>query len=78
MECQLFMIKNNCSSQNFNFLGKKILRMHLLQKAKSKGARWGTYILHLLLSFVYKTMSQIFLNLFCSGDKKLFSEVLQK
>ena len=30
------------------------------------------------LSFVYKTVSQISLNLFCSGDKELLSEFLRK
>ena len=33
---------------------------------------------HLQLSFVYKTMSQISYNLFCSGDKRLLSEFLRK
>ena len=31
----------------------------------------------LQLSFVYKTVSQISFNLFCSGDKRLLSEFLQ-
>ena len=41
------------------------------------GKRWFWHYC-LQLSFVYKIVSQIFLNLFCSGVKKLLSKFLRK
>ena len=50
--------------------------MHHIWRAK----RYKVYLgkRHLQLSFIYKTMSQISFNLFCSGNKRLLSEFLRK
>ena len=64
-----------------NFLGKKIEEIHYLWSAKtykvySRKRSFRYYCLQ--LSFVYKTVSQISFNLFCSGDKRLLSEFFRK
>ena len=62
-------------------LGKKISRDALVLKSKKVQGIFGeTFILALCLqlSFVFKMVSQISFNLFCSGDKSLFSEFLRK
>ena len=63
------------------FLGKKIWRNALALKGKKVQGTFGkNFILASLSSvvFVYKAMSQISFKLFCSGDKRLFSEFLRK
>ena len=69
-------------SQSFDFLRKKIWRNALALKSKKiykvySGKRLDWYC-HLQMSFVYKTVSQISLKLFCSGDKRPLSEFLRK
>ena len=71
----------NGRSQNFDFLGKKIWRNALdLKSKKVLGVLGKRLFCHyrLRLSLVYKTLSQISFNLFCSGDKRLLSEFLRK
>ena len=64
-----------------NFSERKFEELHKLWRAKrykvfsGKRLFWHYY---LQLSFVYKTVSQIFFELFCSLDKKLLSEFLRK
>ena len=80
MESQTFTVKNSWRSQNFDFFGKKIWRNALALKSKKvQDILRERFILALpiQLSFVYKTVSQISFNLFCSGDKRLLSELLQ-
>ena len=63
-------------------LGKKIWRNALALKSKTvQGIFEKTFIMALLssqLSFVYKTMSQIYYKLFRFGDIRLLSEFLRK
>ena len=67
--------------RKINFLEKKFEEMHYIWRAKrykvysTKRLFWYYY---LQLSFVYKTASQISFTLFCSGDKRLWSEFLRK
>ena len=81
MECQTFTVKNNWHSQNFNFLRKKIWRNVLALKGKNvQGIFREMFILALSSSAVFhlQTVSQISINMFCSGDKRLLSDFLQK
>ena len=59
------------------FLGKKIWRNALALKSKKvQGIFRKMFILK--MSFVYKTVSHIFLKLFYLGEKRLLSEFLRK
>ena len=61
------------------FLGEKIGRNTLAWRAlKVYSGKRLFWLYYLQLSFLYKTVSQISFNFFCSGDKKLLSEVLRK
>ena len=80
-KCPTFITEKNWHSQNFDFFGKKIWRNALALKGKKVQGILGKRLFWhycLQLSFVYKTLSQIFLNLFCSGEKMLLSEFLRK
>ena len=63
-----------------NLSERKFEEMHQLWRTKRckviQGCLFWDYCLQ--LSFVYKTISEISFNLFCSGDKKLLSEFLNK
>ena len=64
------------------FLGKKVWKNALALKGKKVQGIFGeTFILALLSSAVFRLqnrVSDIFLNLSCSGDKRLLSEFLRK
>ena len=63
------------------FLGMKIWRNARALKSKRYKVYWGKRLFYhycLQLPFVYKTVSQISFNLFCSGNKRLLSEFLRK
>ena len=73
-------IKENWRSQIFDFLWKKIWRNALALKNKKVytrytwGNNFGIIVFSCLLSL---NLSQIFLNMFYSGDKRLLSEFLR-
>ena len=61
------------------FLGKKIWRNALVAlKGKKVQSISGQMLILVLLCLVYKIVSQISFNLFCSDDKRLLSEFLRK
>ena len=67
--------------QKIKFLGKKIWRNALALKSKTVQGIFGKRLFwhyFLQLSFFYKSVSQNFLNLFCSGDKRILSQFLGK
>ena len=77
-------IKENWCSQIFDFLWKKIwgnaLEEQFLKNKKVyiryiRGSNFGIIVFSCLLSL---NLSQIFLNMFYSGDKRLLSEFLRK
>ena len=81
MVCQTFTIEKNGRSQNIDFLGKKICKNALTLKSKKVQGILGKRLYwhyRLQLSFVYKTVSQIFLKLFCWGDKRLSLKFFRK
>ena len=62
-----------------HFVERKFEEMHQLWRAKRYKLYSGKRLFWhycLQLSFVYKTMSQISFNLFCSGDKKFYQSSL--
>ena len=68
-------------------LNRRFSRKENLKKCSSfeRAKRYKVYsrkrllwYYRLQLSFVYKTVSQIYSDLFCSGDKSLLSEFLRK
>ena len=62
-----------------NFLERKFEEMHKLWRAKRYKVYSGKCLFWhycLQVSFIYKSVSQVSLNLFCSGDKRLLSETL--
>ena len=57
---------------------KKCISFERAKRYKIYSRKRLLWYYRLQLSLVYKTMSQIYSNLFCSGDKSLLSEFLRK